>query len=650
MSNIKDIEDIKTLNLATKYGDISSSLLPENPYYIHEPEISRRMNIIVEPNEIPVAVHKSSNQIDVKILREYTNDFILANPSTEIEFRQVNRTLSKKYHILFKKMDIYSMYCTICKEKDLIVDTKIRNLLQTKAHRSESGVTVYAVFTHPMWRSGTDGKQRTFSCAYDCTYCPNMPGQPRSYVPGEPGNDRAYSLEYDTIKQIHTRATAYMAQGHSGDKAEVIVLGGTWHSYPLEYRREFITLLYYAFNTIHENRNRKMLSMEEEININETSKCHVIGLTIETRPDQINTKELIELRRIGCTRVQLGIQHTNDRILTRIKRRCTANDGIRAIKNLKNAGFKVDIHLMPDLPKPFTEEFVKKNIHRLNSKQLIYEVSDIDWSFDSINADNIMMNTVFHGTEYCPDQVKIYPCEVMDWTEIKNDFDKGCHVPYGTNDEKASSNPLIELLINVKSNFPQYCRINRVIRDIPDNYVLGGFKDSGGRQRIERIMNSRGLTCKCIRCREIKKQKIILPLHLDTIHYKASDGDEYFLQYVTDDNKLIGFLRLRISNDSGIFTNKKRTNVVFDELTDCAMIRELHVYGETVNVSNKNTNSDRSQQHTGIGKKLVADACNLARTHGYHKISVISGVGVKPYYRKLGFYDGMYFLLKDIYE
>jgi histone acetyltransferase (RNA polymerase elongator complex component) len=454
----------------------------------------------------------------------------------------------------------------------------------------------------------------------------------------------------------------------------VIVLGGTWHSYPKKYRRMFITLLYYAFNTVHEDRGRDVGSMEEEIKLNETSKCRVIGLTIETRPDQITPQALIELREMGMTRVQLGIQHTDDRILYRIRRGCTDKDSIIAIKSLKDSGFKVDIHIMPDLPKPFKIEFEKKAKKQRYSNDFKYTKDDIDQVYDSVGSDLVMFEKVFHSEDYYPDQVKIYPCEVMDWTKIKKDFEDGSYVPYGTIIPDQKTNDLIELLIQVKSSdFPEEIRINRLIRDIPEGYILGGIKDTSGRQRIEKMMKERGLRCRCIRCREIKKKRVKLSeTKLRITHYIASEGDEYFLQYVTGNDEIVGFLRLRVSKDSGLFVTYKKDGsikerlTVFDELVNTAMIRELHVYGEAVKVNRNtsvfgslgesldsantktNTKIDRTQQHIGFGSRLLQNAFHLAKSLGYSKISVIPGDGVKPYYRRAGFCDGKYFLFKDL--
>ena len=648
-------------------GDLYKQALEENPYYHINTEIAAQMNRVTDVGEISLPVHTKSNQTDKVKLRTYTEDILdhIASAlssdndyfsSHKDSFESLNRKMAKKHGQLYKKVDLYYMYCVICKEKEIQPCNIIRGLLQTNSFRSQSGVMVYAIFTAPYFKYGTNGKLKSFSCPHQCRFCPHMPGYPVSYVPGEPGLDRAHGVDYDVVAQVHTRASAYSASGHINDKAEVIVLGGTWHAYPLKYRRQFIRDLYYAFNTVHENRDRRRKTMKQEIKINENSKCRVIGLTLETRPDRINADELIEFREMGVTRVQIGIQHTNDRILIRSQRGCSAESGVRAIKMLKDNGFKVDIHIMPDLPKPFTHKFEEENKSKLLSSDLMFTSDDIDWDFNSVSEDWKMFQEIFFSEKYCPDQVKIYPCEVMDWTGIKEDFEKGTHVPYGTIKPNQLSNPLIELLIQLKSIFPEECRINRLIRDIPEEYVLGGIKDAGGRQRIERMMKQRELNCSCMRCREIKKSKVNpIDVRLKITNFKASGGDEYFLQYVTVTNDLVGFLRLRISPDSGKCTSYYRdgsvheVKTVFPELIDCAMIRELHVYGEAVAVNrSKESSTIRSQQHAGYGTKLLHNAFILAKMLGKNKMSVIPGEGVKAYYRRYGFVDGKNFLFKDM--
>lgn len=649
-------------NLSELFDDRYKDALGENPYYHIDREIAKKMNVIQDHSSVVKPVHANSNKIDEAVLRKFTED-ILSQPLDKQTLDTAIKAASRKYKIIPKKMDLFYMYSLICTEKGESISPQIRGLLQTNPFRSQSGVMVYSVFTSPFFKITKNGEMRNFSCKHNCRMCPDMPGYPRSYVPGEPGNDRAAAVDYDTIKQVYIRASAYMVTGHVNDKAEVIVLGGTWHSYPLVYREMFITLLYYAFNTIHENRGRPVMTMEEEIKLNRTSKCRVIGLTIETRPDEINPKALMDMRRMGVTRVQLGVQHTDDRILTRINRGCTAEDSVNSIKLLKDSNYKVDIHLMPDLPKPFKIDFVKKNKHRINHKDFQFTKDAIDWDYDSVGSDTSMFDEVFHSERYCPDQVKIYPTSTMDWTGIKKDHEEGTYVPYGTIEPDQETNPLIELLIKVKStDFPYMIRINRLIRDIPEGYILGGIKDAGGRQRIEQMMKKRGLKCTCIRCREIKKKQVD-PNYasLRITKYRASGGDEYFLEYITPNDEIIGFLRMRVSPDSGYhIVRDKNGNIVsrelvFGELVDAAMIRELHVYGETVKVRRSDSTDeikeiDRTHQHAGFGTRLLHSSFVLAKMLGYSKMTVIPGVGVEMYYerKEFGFKKGEYFHVKDL--
>lgn len=641
-----DIEDV-----AEKYGDTYLEVKFDNPYIKIDSTMAKRMNRINDPAEIIPPI-KSSNTIDTKILESYMTYILTKNPQTQKEFETINRQAMRHFRIHYKKTELLYIYKNICRNNNTVEDDKILGFLQTKSYRSQSGVMVYALFTRPFWKIN-NGIAKAFSCKYNCAYCPEQPGRPRSYVDGEPGLDRARNVDYDTVKQVYTRANSYIAIGHINDKAEVIILGGTWHSYPPEYRQEFIRDIYYAFNTLNCDRGRERYSMVEEIKRNQESKCRIIGLTIETRPDQINPRALKELRKMGVTRIQLGVQHTNDRLLKRIKRKCTAQQSVDAIRLSKDNCFKVDIHLMPDLPKPYTEEFEERNAPYINSKTLVYDSEDIDKPFDSVGEDGKMFDTVFHGEDYCPDQVKIYPCEVMDWTDIKKDFDNKLHIPYSDNNVDFEDNKLVKLLINVKSNIPKWVRINRLIRDIPEAYIFGGIRNMNGRQLIEKIMKKNGLSCKCIRCREIKKKKVnIDECKLEVIKYRASEGYEYFLQYVTPEDYLIGFLRLRLSDNSGketkTYGSRIRQTVVFEELVNTALIRELHVYGETLGVSSRITN--RTQQHMGFGTKLLQDAFNIIQEQGYNRVAVIAGEGVKQYYRKFGFTDGEYFMIKKFYD
>ena len=644
-------------DLALNYGDRFMEMKDTpNPYMTKKHEQAPNRVTISLPNEI---VKPFSKGLDETKLKDFVQLILDHDPQDKKAYNSARRRAMRSLKTNYKKTELLYGYRLLCRDHGVQSSDVFHGFVQSKAHRSQSGVMVYAVFTHPFWTEKNGGETKSFSCKFNCAYCPEMPGQPRSYVPGEPGLDRANNALFDTVVQVYMRATSYNATGHVNDKAEVIVLGGTWHSYPLAYRRTFMRDLYYAFNTVHGDRGRVRLSLKEEMFINESAGCKVIGLTIETRPDQFSdVEEIRELRRMGVTRVQLGIQHTNDRLLRRIRRGCTSKVATETIETLKNCCFKVDIHLMPDLPKPFTKAFEKANGYRVNSKNLTYTENDIDWDFDSVAEDVKMLNTALHDQAYSPDQVKIYPCEVMDWTQIKVDHDRGLHKPYGGLSKTQQTNDLIDILMDAKNRIPSHIRINRLIRDIPESYVLGGINDASGRGRIEKLMRKKGMRCKCIRCREVRKSKVDPSAAIFKCHeYDASNGVELFLQYVTPDDKLIGFLRLRLSGDAGVVVKTKsngsvKRTIVFDDLSRAAMIRELHVYGETVRVSPKSAGvsaiTSRTHQHAGFGTRLVQKAFEIAATRGYEKIAVIPGEGVKAYYRRFGFVDGEHYLVKTL--
>jgi ELP3 family radical SAM enzyme/protein acetyltransferase len=579
---------------------------------------------------------------DITLLNEIVKDMIEENITTKEKMDKFIRKKTIKHSISISNGEILYTYRQYCKEHSKY-DKRYELLLQKKSYRSKSGVMPVAIVTSP-YPNG-----QSFSCKWNCKYCPLQPGQPRSYLKEEPGVLRANRHNFDPVLQLRDRGQTFFVNGHPVDKLEIIVLGGTWSSYPIEYQEDFITKIYYAANTFFDNidvtKLREMKTLEEEIKINETCESRIIGLTIETRPDCINSAELKRYRRYGVTRVQMGIQHINDRVLERVNRMCSIKRVKKAIKLLKDNCFKVDGHIMPDLPKPLLDG--------VNPKKIL-EHADIDWDFDMYEEDKHMLNEFITNPDLQIDQAKIYPFEVVPYTELKNEYDNKLHKSYAeelivnpyANVGKQTKNSqkftkLHELLIEFKSKVPKYIRLNRIIRDIPTQYICGGASDVSMRQVLQSEMKKRGLECKCIRCREIMNKKIDKNLAILSVNtYEASDGTEYFISFETPDEKtLFGFCRLRLTKNSG--------KGVFDELFDCALLRELHVYGQTVAVSDK---SISEQQHSGFGKKLVNKAFEIAIENGYTKIAVISGVGVKNYYKKFGFKDAEYFMIKDFNE
>ncbi len=514
-------------------------------------------------------------------------------------FREIHnamRSFSKCTGIHMKKTLLVRAY------KELGLDSpEFYKCIMKKEMRTQSGVLVVAIFTsgHPEYTnsSGQRVKQR-FSCKHDCYYCPNEPAhegnqfqvQPRSYLTLEPGVQRANQNHFDCVSQIHSRLNNYIAMGHLVDKLEIIVLGGTWSEYPVEYQTEFVRDIYFAANTFISSRKTRQ-TLEEEIAMNEIAKVHVIGLTLETRPDSITIDELKRFRRFGCTRVQIGVQHTDNRILKLSNRGCTTKDTINATALLKVNGFKVDYHLMP----------------------VLYGATpDIDLK---------MFNEVLNSPDLQADQWKIYPCSAVPYSKLFDLLQNGKYQPY-------SDEELKDVLLKVKPKVHPYIRLNRVIRDIPLTYIAGGCSTPNMREVLELELKKRGEACKCIRCREPKCKNISNDTGwFKRIVYISNNGVEVFWSWESK-QVLFSFLRLR-------FPQKYKTHEILSELNRSVLIRELHTYGKMTPVGNDR--KLQKNQHHGLGTRLLLAAEWESWLRGYRLITVISGVGVRPYYIKRGY-------------
>jgi len=399
-----------------------------------------------------------------------------------------------------------------------------------------------------------------------------------------------------------------------------LILGGTFSSYPREYTRDFIRDQFYAANTTYDKlnsiklREKKSLYEEQLINQHE-SLVKIIGLTIETRPDQLikdestdklpiinisDYTELQYLRYLGTTRIQIGIQHILNAILKKINRKCTHEQNIRSIKLAKEACFKVDIHIMLDLPGSSPE-------------------TDID-----------MIDYIIESSDYQSDQWKLYPCETTPFTKIKEWYEAGLYKPYAETTNADGINTLNAILIYILPKIPPWVRLNRAGRDIPNEYHIGGIKDIAIHQTVSEILNKMGIKCRDIRSREIGSKKYdINDYNIIVRKYFASEGIEYFISWENDNEDLLGFCRLRI--------NKSLINYEFPELNNCALLRELHIYGQLIH--HLDDNIGEGAQHKGLGMKLVKKAIEIASIdHSISKLAVISGIGVKNYYiNKLNF-------------
>ena len=491
--------------------------------------------------------------------------------------------------------------------------------------------------------------------------------QSRSYISTEPGVRRANQSNYDPVLQFFDRASALENCGHNVDKVELLVLGGTWSHYPVEYQEEFIRDTYYAANIFYDRQERDRMSLEDEIRINETTKCRIIGLTLETRPDCINKYEIERFRKYNCTRVQLGVQHTDDDILKIINRGCYNKDTINALQLLKKNCYKVDYHLMPDLPGSSYEKDLSMFNNILGVSNITYKSNIVLNKLVMLIVINIMMyflmdnyisipiiliiTSLFFNNnknyirynlthpELQADQWKIYPTEVTRWTQIFDWYKDGIYKPYS--DEKNTGdkyNKLITLILHVKRNVFPWIRLNRVIRDIPESEIFGGNSCTNLRQHLHKILKDNGEMCKCLRCREIKNQQID-PNNIKEVirEYNDIDGTEYFISMESHDESLIyGFCRLRINHN-----NKDVMTILHDH----ALIRELHVYGVmTPHDSSKTTRT----QHHGFGKRMLKKAEQIAYMNNRRKMAIISGVGVREYYAKRGYTLNNNFMVKNL--
>ncbi|HPX66230.1 MAG TPA: tRNA uridine(34) 5-carboxymethylaminomethyl modification radical SAM/GNAT enzyme Elp3 [Anaerolineaceae bacterium] len=470
-------------------------------------------------------------------------------------------------------------------EEDPVLLAKIR----MKPIRTLSGVTTLTVLTKP------------HPCPGECVFCPTIEGMPQSYLPDEPGARRGLENEFDPYRQVASRLKALHDVGHPTEKIELLILGGSWSAYPKDYREWFLRRCFEAMNGENPLDDQGDVSLYDVQARNVNAEKRNVGLVIETRPDLINAEELKLLRKQGVTKIQIGIQSMNDEILEKNRRGHDSATTLKATALLREAGFKITAHWMPNLLGS-TPDLDKEDFKRL-------------WEENGVN----------------PDELKIYPCQLLNSAPLYGIWQDGDYEPY---DETT----LLNLLADIKTMVPRYCRINRVIRDIPSTNVIEGSRNTSLRQDVAVEMARRGTKCECVRCREIREQRMEAgELVYDDFSYQAAGAEEHFLSYNTADDKLAGFLRLSLPNDDNALD--------IDDLKDAAIIREVHVYGQSLEVG---TEQEGMAQHAGIGKALIAHAEQIAKDHGYQKIAVIAAVGTRAYYAGRGFELGELYMVKPV--
>ncbi len=449
-----------------------------------------------------------------------------------------------------------------------------------KPSKTLAGVTPIAVMCKPRkCKHGT------------CLYCPSLQ-VPQSYTPLSPPVIRATRLNYNPEEQVKSRLKAFKLMNHPTNKIELIIMGGTFLSYPQKYQYSFIKSCYDALN------EKKSSSLSQAKKLNEKASHRCVALCIETRPDYCSEKQIERMLEFGCTRVELGVQAIDDTIYKKVNRGHKVEDVIDATRRLKNNGFKVGYHIMPGIP------------------------------FSNPKKDLAMFRKLFSSQDFKPDQLKIYPCQVIEGSRLEQLYHSGKYKPY-------SKEQTQELLIKMMKIVPEYCRVMRIMREIPPNFLVAGTTRIDLRKDVELEIKKRDCKIREIRFREIgfnlrdSRKPISRKLKLEISSYPASQGKEYFLEFINKDNILFGLLRLRILKQ--------------DKL---AYVRELHVYGQSTAIGEKG-----DIQHQGLGKQLMKKAEEICKKENISLVKVISGVGVREYYSsKLNYHldkNGIY-MVKEL--
>jgi elongator complex protein 3 len=505
---------------------------------------------------------------------------------------------------LLAKHTLIAAYRHLVESGEWKEDAALLERIRMKPVRTLSGVTTVTVLT------------KAYPCPGRCIFCPTENYMPKSYLVDEPGAARAYQNKFDPYDQVHSRILEYEAVGHPTDKIELLILGGTWSSYKRDYQKWFVQRCFDAMNTVGEEDPVSVPKTEPEIPVglaedvsdlkavhltNETAAHRNVGLVIETRPDEINPAELAWLRQLGVTKVQMGAQSLDDRVLQLNLRGHTAADTLKATSLLRAAGFKIVLHWMPNLLGATLES------DRADFKRL--------WD-----------------DGYAPDEIKIYPTQLLETAELYKYWQRGEYKPYSTEE-------LIQLIADIKTTIPEYCRVNRIIRDIPSTHVVEGNKRTSLRQDVLEELKRRGQACRCIRCREIRTSKVDADsLVFNDLAYNPAYAEEHFLSFNTPQDQLAGYLRLSLPNPG-------ESGLDMVDLKNAALIREVHVYGQSLAVGAEQTGA---AQHIGLGTTLLKKAEEIAHSKGYSRLAVIAAIGTRRYYEARGFERGELYMYREL--
>jgi len=503
------------------------------------------------------------------------------------------------------KSALVAAYHQLVESGEWEADETLLAAIRLKPVRTLSGVTTVTVLTKP------------YPCPGKCIFCPDDVRMPKSYLPDEPGAMRALEHNFDPYTQVRSRLEALTAVGHPTDKVELLILGGTFSAYRRDYQEWFVKRCFQAMNGSQPGESNETQDEQKEDSIdsvraddhgslaqihfiNESAPHRNVGLSIETRPDEVTPDELAWLRALGVTKVQMGVQNLDDRVLALNQRGHTVAEAHRAVALLRAAGFKIVLHWMPNL---------------------------LGATHDSDRAD---FPRLWEGL--CPDEIKIYPTQLLENAPLYEYWQRGEYHPYDTDE-------LVALIADVKPSIPRYCRVNRIIRDIPSTHVIAGNKRTSLRQDVTLELARRGTHCNCIRCREVRGKKVDpTALQFDDLVYAADGAEEHFLSFVTAGDQIAGFLRLSLP-----VADSPATDLV--DLEEAAIIREVHVYGQSLALG---TAQAGASQHSGLGTRLMLAADKIAREKGYRRMAVIAAVGTRQYYLERGFERGNSYLVKTL--
>ena len=567
------------------------------------------MKRVLAPEEIPAEVVQTAQEWQRKrsfspaahraALEAIFKDVLAVQESewdTNRSLRSILARYPKEGKGFYAKSDLIAGYRLLIDEGKLEPSSLLLDRIRMKPVRTSSGVAPVTVLTAPA------------GCPGECIFCPDDWRMPKSYIYDEPGAQRAERDAFDPFKQTLGRIDAFESIGHDASKVELLILGGTWGAYSQDYREWFVRRCFDAMNAYGDPAYLPSSTLEEAQERNVLAGCRNVGLVVETRPDWITPDEIRHMRRLGVTKVQIGVQSLEDNVLALNKRGHTVAEVSHALGLLRTAGFKLHLHWMPNLYGA-TLESDRESFHRF-----------------------------FSDPSIRPDELKIYPCSLIAGTALYEKWQAGEYTPY-------TEKELVALLADIKPTVPPYTRINRLFRDIPAHHIEAGVKTSNLREVVHEELSRRGERCGCIRCREVRRNQVREEALRMTVSTYATDLTvEHFLQVVVDDERgsgtqaglarapLAGFLRLSLPKRPAA-----GSRAFLEEIRGNALIREVHVYGPALAIGSA---EEGAAQHVGVGTRLLNEARRLSRAAGFDSISVIAATGTQAYYAARGFAPG----------